>query len=66
MIATREGEGSRKEVHVNSWASPNLVLCQVMLVLFEFLLVPFEVLDHQILAGELVVVGEVIDDLVVC
>jgi hypothetical protein len=34
-------------------------------VLLELFLVAFEVLDHEVLAGKFVVVGEVVNDLVV-
>jgi len=36
-----------------------------MLALLHFLFVSFQIFDHEILAGEFVVVGEVVDDLVV-
>lgn len=36
-----------------------------MLVLFEFFFVPFKIFDHEIFASELVVVGEVIDNLMI-
>ena len=45
--------------------APNLVLRQKVLVLFQLFFVSLEVLDHQILSSQLVVVGEMVDDLVI-
>jgi hypothetical protein len=45
--------------------APDLILGKEVFILFELFLVAFEVLDHEVLAGELVVVGEVVDHLVV-
>lgn len=47
------------------WSSPYLILREVVLILFEFFFVPFQIFDHEILAGELIVVRKVIDDLVI-
>lgn len=46
--------------------APNLVLCEEVLIFLQLFFVSLEVLHHQVLAGEFVVVGEVVDDLVVC
>jgi hypothetical protein len=45
--------------------APYFVLGQEVLVLLQLLLVTLEVLHHEVLARELVVIGEMVDDLVV-
>ncbi len=45
--------------------APYFVFGHVVFVLLELLLISFEVLDHEVLAHKLVVVGEVVDDLTV-
>jgi hypothetical protein len=46
--------------------APNLVLCEEVLIFLQLFFVPLEVLHHQVLAGEFVVIGKMVDDLVVC
>ena len=43
--------------------APDLVLGQIVLVLFKLLFVSFEILDHQVFADQFVVVGEMVHDL---
>ncbi len=62
-LLTGEGEGHWEEVHVRS--SPELILCHEVLVLLQLFFVSFQIFDHEVFAGEFVVVGEVIDNLVV-
>jgi hypothetical protein len=45
--------------------SPNFILSQEVFVFLQLFLVSLEILDHKIFACELVVIGEVIDDLVI-
>ena len=45
--------------------SPDLIFSQVVLVFFNLLFVSLQVFDHKIFAGELVVIGKMIYDLVV-
>lgn len=46
-------------------AAPNFILRQEMLVLLELFLISLQVLDHEVLSSQFIVVGEVIDDLVI-
>lgn len=61
MNVTGEGVGGWKEVHVG--ISPHFVSGQVVLIFLEFLLVPLQVLHHQILPHQLVVIRVVVHDL---
>lgn len=45
--------------------SPNLILCQEVLILLQLFLIPLQVLHHEVLASQLVVIGEMVDHLMV-
>jgi hypothetical protein len=62
---TGKDKGLGEEVHVEVGTAPYFVFGHVVFVLLELLLISFEVLDHEVLAHKLVVVGEVVDDLTV-
>lgn len=50
---------------MNVRSTPDLIFSKIMFVFLHLLLVSFEILDHQILSGELIVIGEVVNDLMV-
>lgn len=57
--------------HIRLWneiqvrTPPNIVLREIMLILLQLFLISLDILDHEVLAGEFVVVGEVVDDLAI-
>lgn len=61
--STWEGKGLWKELKMDRWSSPYLVLSQIMFVLLKLFLEPFKIFHHKVLPGELIVVGEMVDDL---
>lgn len=46
-------------------AAPDFILREEVLILLEFFLISLQVLDHEVLPGQFVVIGEVVDNLVV-
>lgn len=48
-----------------SWSTPDLIFGKVVLILLQLLFVALQVLHHQVFASQLVVVGEMVDDLVI-
>lgn len=61
MNITGEGVGWWEEVHMG--VPPYLISGQVVLVFLQFLLIPLQVLDHQILPHQLVVIRVMVYDL---